>query len=137
VSVLVVDDDASIRELLVELLEDEGYSVVSAANGEEALRYLQQQGEYPCVILLDLMMPQMNGWEFRAAQRQNPALAAIPVVTISAHVAIAPHAAELDAAAHLAKPIDIPQLIATLEHYCGRGERVGPARTTDPPPGSS
>jgi CheY-like chemotaxis protein len=117
-NVLVVDDDIYVRQMIVELLEDEGYSVASAANGIEALHYLEQHAEPPCVILLDLMMPQMNGWEFRHAQRQNPALAAIPVVTISAHADVSRQNPAIDADAHVPKPIDIQRLISTLQRYC-------------------
>src|SRR5215510_8699670 len=62
--VLVVDDDQDIRDALCELLRDEGYEAIAVANGEEALTYLKG-GNLPCVILLDLMMPVMDGWEFR------------------------------------------------------------------------
>jgi CheY-like chemotaxis protein len=117
-NILVVDDDPHIRDVIAELLEDEGYSVASAANGEEALHVLQQQPAPPCVILLDLMMPKMNGWEFRAAQRQDPALAPIPVVTISAHADLLTTATSLDVAAHLPKPLDFGRLLTTVERYC-------------------
>src|SRR5919206_1695644 len=80
--VLVVEDDFAIRETLRELLEDEGYRVAWAANGKEALARLHERA--PRVILLDLMMPVMDGWEFRVAQQRDPALASIPVVVISA-----------------------------------------------------
>jgi two-component system, chemotaxis family, chemotaxis protein CheY len=116
--VLVVDDDPFIREVIVELLQDEGYTVAQTANGEEALSYLQQQQVYPCVILLDLMMPKMNGWEFRAAQRQDPALAAIPVITISAHADLLTAASQLDVAGHFPKPIDMDRLLAAIQRYC-------------------
>jgi two-component system, chemotaxis family, chemotaxis protein CheY len=118
VNVLVVDDDSFIREMLEQLLEDEGYSVASAADGEEALSYLQQQQTPPCLILLDLMMPRMNGWEFRAAQRRDPLLAPIPVVTISAHADLLATADPLDATAHFPKPIDMARLITTINRYC-------------------
>lgn len=116
--VLVVDDDPFIREVIAELLQDEGYTVVQTANGEEALNYLQQQTHPPCVILLDLMMPKMNGWEFRAAQRQDPTLAAIPVITISAHADLLTTASQLDVAGHFAKPIDMDRLLVAIQHYC-------------------
>lgn len=117
-SVLVVDDDPFIREVIAEILQDEGYTVTQTANGEEALSYLQQQTEPPCVILLDLMMPKMNGWEFRAAQRQNPALADIPVFTISAHADLLTAASQLDASEHFPKPIDIDRLLVAIQRYC-------------------
>ena len=82
-TILVVDDDADIRDSVAEVLEDAGYRVQQAANGREALDYLQASA-YPCIILLDLMMPVMDGPQFRAAQQSKPTLAGIPVVVISA-----------------------------------------------------
>jgi CheY-like chemotaxis protein len=117
--VLVIDDDPYIREVITELLEDEGYAVIQAANGLEAMQSLRQQLSQPCLILLDLMMPQMNGWEFRAAQQQVPHLAAIPVVTISAHADLLKVAQQLHAVEHLAKPLDIERLLNIVERYCG------------------
>src|SRR5690349_16993945 len=81
--VLVVDDDADIRETVSLILEDEGYEVQSAQDGAAALGVLRA-GPLPDVILLDLMMPVMNGWQFREQQTRDPRLAAIPVVVLSA-----------------------------------------------------
>src|SRR2546423_10696788 len=81
---LVVDDDPGIRESLAELLHDEGYVVLTAINGQDALARLRTSGDRPCVILLDLMMPVMSGSEFYTEMRNDPALADIPVVIISA-----------------------------------------------------
>src|SRR5262245_23155992 len=81
--VLVVDDDEEIRNALTEFLSDEGYGVVSASNGREALASLRE-GVHPSVILLDLMMPVMDGWDFRAEQLRDPGLRDIPVVVITA-----------------------------------------------------
>jgi CheY-like chemotaxis protein len=81
---LVVDDDPAIRETLADLLQDEGYVVMTAINGKEALTRLRAGSARPCVILLDLMMPVMSGAEFYAEMRSDPALADIPVVVISA-----------------------------------------------------
>jgi CheY-like chemotaxis protein len=117
-TVLVVDDDPGIRDLLTELLEDEGHNVVSAANGQEAINQLHHSIERPCVILLDLMMPVMNGWQFRNEQKQDPALATIPVVVLSARTDIQQQAAIVDAAAHIAKPINVNTLLDTINHYC-------------------
>jgi CheY-like chemotaxis protein len=116
--ILLVDDDLNIRTVITEILEDEGYRVVSAANGQEALRYLQQQPDAPCLILLDLMMPVMSGWDFRRAQQQDPQLASIPVVVISADNSVQHKAASLAASDYLAKPIDIDLLITTVSQYC-------------------
>ncbi len=116
--VLIVDDDPFIRSMLAELLEDEGFSVASAGDGEEALAYLQQQPLQPCLIVLDLMMPRMNGWEFRTAQRNMPALAAIPVITISAYADLLSGVPALDAAAHFPKPIDLDRLVEMVQQCC-------------------
>lgn len=117
--ILVVDDDPMIRDVIAELLEEEGYVVVRAANGMEALNILQQHAVLPCIILLDLMMPRMNGWEFCAAQRQHPVFASIPVVTISAHVDFMGTTAKINVAAHIPKPLDFDRLLSTVQHFCG------------------
>src|SRR5688572_24312747 len=84
--VLIVEDDGDIRDAIAELLADNDYSPVAAANGQDALAQLQKADEKPCVILLDLMMPVMDGWAFRAAQRANPDLQDIPIVVLSANL---------------------------------------------------
>jgi CheY-like chemotaxis protein len=83
VTVLVIDDDRPLMEGLVELLEEDGYAAVSASNGREALDMLSD-GLKPDVILLDLVMPVMNGWEFRREQMHDDALKSIPVVVFTA-----------------------------------------------------
>jgi CheY-like chemotaxis protein len=124
--ILVVDDDDHIRSMVVELLEDEGYAVQSVVDGLEALDWLRAQPQRPCVILLDLMMPRMDGWAFRRAQREDPALAPIPVVTMSAHANLAATAAPLEPAGIVAKPIDIPHLLAMIAAFCGDTPDVEP-----------
>jgi two-component system, OmpR family, response regulator CpxR len=113
--VLVVEDDFAIRETLRELLEDEGYDVSWASNGQEALDLLARRA--PRVILLDLMMPVMDGWEFRLAQRRDPALARIPVVVISADHALDQKVAALAVDGWLAKPFELDALLTTLQRY--------------------
>ena len=113
--VLVVEDDFAIRETLRELLEDEGYDVSWASNGQEALHVLSRRA--PRVILLDLMMPVMDGWEFRHAQRQDPALASIPVVVISADHALEHKVAAMAVDGWLAKPFELDALLTTLRRY--------------------
>lgn len=81
--ILVVEDDAELRAILCEVLEDEGYTVVAACNGEEALTALRSQPG-TCAIFLDVMMPVMGGVEFRRAQQEDPELCVIPVVAMSA-----------------------------------------------------
>ena len=82
-TILIVDDDSDVRRALTELLEDEGYAVAGAANGRAALD-MMRDGIRPSIILLDLMMPGMNGWDFRSAQLRDPELSAVPVVVVTA-----------------------------------------------------
>src|SRR5882724_8727460 len=82
--ILVVEDNADVRDAWEALLEGEGYRVVSAASGREALRWLRSSEVMPALILLDLIMPGMNGWDFRAEQSQDETLASIPVIVVSA-----------------------------------------------------
>lgn len=114
--VLVVDDDADIREMISQALELEGWQVTGAANGEEALR-AARQGPRPDVILLDLMMPVMNGWQFMEAQRQDAALATIPVVLISGDERLNEKAAQARVAGFLKKPMDLDELLDTVERH--------------------
>lgn len=123
--ILVVDDDADLRRSLAEVLEEEGYEVSCANNGEEALKALA--GVAPNAILLDLTMPVMDGWTFRDVQRNDPRLAGIPTVVISAAYSD-PHALEgLGAEAFLAKPFEVSRLTETLQRICGAPARA-PAR---------
>jgi DNA-binding response OmpR family regulator len=116
--VLVVDDDPSIQGFLAEALADEGYGVRTAGNGREALTIL---GEWlPDLILLDLMMPEMDGWVFRATQRSIPAMADVPVIVLSATRDLAAKVQSLDAAEVFPKPFDLEQLLGTIETLTAR-----------------
>jgi CheY-like chemotaxis protein len=121
--VLLVDDDEPIRRPLKELLEAEGYSVVTAANGRDALLALRTM-EPPGVILLDLMMPVMSGGQLLDALRADPALHAIPVIILSAWL----HrwTSRMVDSGHmqvLPKPIDTDRLLALVRTYCGERRR--------------
>ena len=118
-SVFVVDDDVAIRDMLSEALEDEGYNVTSASNGLEAINHLRAYPDSPCLILLDLNMPIMTGWEFRSLQQQDPALAAIPVVVVSADRAAQYDPRPLDAVEYLVKPINLDRLLTLVDRFCG------------------
>ena len=114
--VLVVEDDPDLRHLMSRLLALEGFEPLVAANGREALDLLRAV-PLPRLILLDLMMPVMDGWQFRAEQRADPALAEIPVVLTTA----VPHTErfnELHAAAILQKPWDLGELLDIVRRYC-------------------
>ena len=110
------DDDPAIRGVLAEVLTDEGYPAVVAPHGAAALDYLHHTP--PCLILLDLMMPVMDGFQFRAVQRTIPHLAHIPVVVLSAFPASVETVATLDDAAYLRKPLRLDRLIELVERYC-------------------
>jgi CheY-like chemotaxis protein len=107
--ILIVDDDADIRETLCELLEAEGYRCAMAANGQAALVYLG--GASPSVILLDLMMPVMDGFDFRKAQLAHDSWRRIPVIVVSASGRSKPAALDMAAADYLDKPIDVGLLL--------------------------
>jgi CheY-like chemotaxis protein len=115
-SVLIVEDDDDVRGALAAFLEGEGYRVLEASDGAEALQELR--AGRVCMVLLDLWMPRMNGWEFRAAQMKDPVLADVPVVVITADHAAARKAADLGVKGYLTKPIEFPQLIDFVGRYC-------------------
>jgi CheY-like chemotaxis protein len=110
-TVLVVDDDRGVRELLTRSLSFEGFDVMEAANGQDALTQLRT-GRRPGVIVLDLRMPVMDGWAFRVAQRADPRIARIPVVILSG--ADAHRFQEIEAVAALEKPVSLSQLADCL-----------------------
>ena len=114
--VLVVEDDDDLRKAICQVLNDEGIATTSAANGAEALALLEH-GERPSLILLDLMMPVMNGWAFRAKQEGDPRFASIPVIVMTA-------AARLDDAAIVGvdlvrKPVRLEDLIERVRAVLG------------------
>jgi CheY-like chemotaxis protein len=113
--VLIVEDDVELRDMMAQLLTLEGFVATAVANGREALEYLRK-GDRPDIILLDLMMPVMDGWEFRRKQQSDPTLATVPVVVLSAldHR----RAAEVDAVAFLKKPLDFDRLLELVRRYC-------------------
>ena len=124
--VMVVDDDPDLRETITEVLQDNEYRVVGAANGQEALDVLHSAPGRPCIILLDLMMPVMDGKTFRAAIMKEPELRGIPIVILSAHANIDDLMAELPVEAKLRKPVDIEPLLTLVDRHC-KGA-VAPAR---------
>ena len=116
-TILVVDDDPDVREALADLLHSRGYRVSSAADGAKALQWLRES-DAVCLILLDLMMPVMDGHEFLEHRNADPALAGIPVVVITAgrhpQGSLAPGASDV-----VHKPFESDQLIGIVRRYCG------------------
>jgi CheY-like chemotaxis protein len=115
-TILIVEDDAAIRTALQLALEMEGYSVKTASQGQEALELLPRM-DTPCLILLDLMMPIMNGWEFARALRQDMVLAPIPVALVTAY---SEEASQFQGAqALIKKPVDLELLYQVVRKFCG------------------
>jgi CheY-like chemotaxis protein len=114
--ILIVEDDIDLREALGRLLVRDGYNVSCAAHGGAALEYLRSGLARPCVILLDLMMPIMDGRAFRQEQMQDPALCKIPVVLVTAGGRSA--AAGIPAADILLKPVGFDVVARTVERFC-------------------
>ncbi len=117
--VLIVEDDPDIRETIEQVLADHDVPATTAENGAIALQRLQTADEPPpCVILLDMMMPVMDGREFRTRQQADPALRGIPVVVLSAHVTGDRAAEEMGVDGYLKKPCDLETLLATIGRFC-------------------
>jgi two-component system, chemotaxis family, chemotaxis protein CheY len=114
--VLVVDDDPDILQTLGLCLSTEGYRVLMAANGKEALHILDK--ERPSVILLDLMMPVMDGWQF-VAELEHRGRRDVPLLILSADRAVQGHAEQLHANGHLAKPFDLDELLGKVQQLTG------------------
>ncbi|HEX7839613.1 MAG TPA: response regulator [Kofleriaceae bacterium] len=117
--VLIVDDDPDLLEVMSFVIEDEGLAVATARNGEQALALLRA-GKLPRLVLLDLMMPVMSGWEFLDEVAKDPSLKAIPVVVLTAaECAQVPGMTEV-----LRKPMDLTALLRVVQHHLGgRGSR--------------
>ena len=115
--VLIVEDDADLREMMAQLLTLEGYHIDTAANGREALEYLNEAPR-PDVILLDLMMPIMDGWEFRRRQQNDPALADVPVIVLTALDQAQARANDLNGVDFLKKPLDFDRLLELVRRRC-------------------
>ncbi len=115
--ILLVEDDQDIRETLVELLEGEGYEVLFAENGQIGLDKLSQSSQLPNLILLDLMMPVKDGFQFCAEKEANPKIAHLPVVVMSADGHIRENQLRVNAKAYLKKPLDIYEIINIVEKH--------------------
>lgn len=117
-TILIVEDDESIRETLQAVLELEGHEVLTAENGQEGLNVLATQPQ-PCLILLDLMMPVMNGWEFATALEKDAKFSSIPIIVVSAYT---DKATTIKSIAFLKKPIDLRSLNETVKKWCALNE---------------
>jgi CheY-like chemotaxis protein len=115
-TILVVEDDHDIRVSVRNTLEDEGYRVLSVTDGRIALDLLERADPTPSLIILDLMLPVMDGWKFVEHMRAQPRLADIPILVISAHEAQPPPP---DIVGFVKKPIDTDTLLRVVERYCG------------------
>ncbi len=114
-TILVVEDDLDVRDAMVQVLESAGYAAVAAGDGEDALAQLDG-GLSPCVILLDLMMPRMDGWEFIAHHRRRERQA--PIIVVSAYAS----SEQMRSAGvqYMRKPVDIDELLAVLDRQCAQ-----------------
>ncbi len=119
---MLVEDDTESRNAIAAVLEAYGYDVLEAVDGKDALAQLRA-GRRPCAILLDLMMPRMDGWQFRAVQRADPALSDIPVALLTAAGNVRLQARKLGVDTAFAKPIDLDTVLAFVETHC---RRTGP-----------
>jgi CheY-like chemotaxis protein len=111
--ILIVEDDADLRAVEAEVLDTEGYDVRAAADGIEALEVIDRAGT-PALILLDLRMPRLNGWDLAARLRSRESLAHVPIIVVAAHLTIAQEADAIGARAWLHKPVSIDHLLATV-----------------------
>jgi CheY-like chemotaxis protein len=116
--VLIVEDEDDLRQMMAQMLAIEGFKAATVTNGREALAYLEL-GDYPEVILLDLMMPVMDGWEFSHRQQSDPRLKDVPVIVLSA--LDAGRAAGVRSAAFLKKPLDFDLMLQLVRGYCRPG----------------
>ena len=116
--VLIVEDDDDVREFMQLLVSFAGYDTMTARDGQDALVKMRQRR--PCIVLLDLQMPRMDGWEFRARQMQDLSLSDIPVVCVTAFFDPAQVTRQLGLRC-ISKPADFPAIINAVETTCGGG----------------
>ena len=116
-TVLVVEDDPDLREDLAYILEKEGYKVRTAQNGKEALECMREGCE-PCLVVLDLMMPVMDGWQLRAEMKADEALSHIPFVLVSGVADLSWEAQNLGATHYFSKPVDLDGLFECVQTHC-------------------
>jgi CheY-like chemotaxis protein len=115
--VLIVEDDTAVREALADCLQEEGYGVASASNGRDALDYLRNNPP-PCLILLDLFMPVMDGEDFCAEMARDRAIAGLPVIVLTAAADGRARAKAIGAVDYLRKPLSLDPLLAAVAAHC-------------------
>lgn len=120
--VLIVEDDAATREMLVTLLSTEGFRAIAAEDGLEAMHLLRtvrhSEPQSPCLVLLDLRMPRLGGHEFRRAQLADPIVAGVPVAVMSGAADAQEWARTLGAVATIVKPLDVDTLLEVVRRFC-------------------
>jgi CheY-like chemotaxis protein len=122
--ILVVDDDPAILDLIAQLLLEEGYEVLAVSNGQTAVDLARKLR--PHLILLDLMMPEMNGWQVSALLKADPQTRAIPILLLSARRDMARTANELGVTAYLEKPFDLDDLLSRVQRILALSEDLRP-----------
>ena len=115
--ILLVEDDDDIAGAMAAILEDEGYCVTHASDGEEALRALHE-GLNPCLIVLDLFMPGMSGIEFRRVQQRDPSISQVPVIVVSGVANMRKEIQSMGVARCFTKPVDVPALLGAVTELC-------------------
>lgn len=116
-SILLIEDDRDVRDSMRDALEDEGFKVVCASDGREALGVLRAEKVLPRLILLDLMMPNMDGFEFREEQLRHPEWASIPVVVITAEGRVDERAGSVEAVGQIVKPVKLERLLEIARQF--------------------
>jgi DNA-binding response OmpR family regulator len=134
--ILLVEDDRDVRDAIAEVLEEEGYQVARARTGVDALEQLGKSQRLPAAIVLDLMMPLMDGWEFWSLQQSHYEWASIPVVVISADTNAKDKSSALRPIACLRKPLDIDELLAILTRLTSASGGPAPTSAGDAARGS-
>lgn len=113
--ILLIDDDPAICQTMQDVLEIYGYNIVSASDGLDGIKKLKEMESSPCLILLDLMMPGMNGWGFLDYQKSDPEYASIPVIICSAYEA---SAKSIGSSPVLIKPVQLSSLVGAVKAFC-------------------
>lgn len=114
-NILIVEDEQAIRQIMRDILELEGYRVFEAVDGAEGIKRLREISPDPCVVLLDLMMPGTNGWQFLDVQRNDPTISQIPVVICSAY---AESAKAVRPSGFVEKPVQLESLLTAVKTFC-------------------